>query len=589
MALPGILSQLSHPKLQWRPRSYLGKRTLTPSTISHYDDVDSLRDAISSRSRREVYLITRVRTTATSPPPSDALNGTTPEPPPIFWVVFKYRNRTFFQVPFQKILLDGLPLGGHPLTPGPTFSALMDTLARLHGVPWIESVVPLQLANNGRHLVWTPKIMLCPSIDDLSPTLAWVRTGLLSNHKIKAGGSLHSWSRVAMTSDVHILPDNLKLLQRAQDEAPHVYAKCTTEGKEPGLEALVRGGSGNTIREVNKFAWELGLAFPVLSGFDGQTLGGMFNTGTHGSVMTSSHLADAIVSIDLVRRDGKFIRIEPASASGAVTDPSAFLVHFPNARLIQNDEYFNAALINMGTMGVPAYHFELLINPHSDKVVVTTRHPLALSPSEDAKFSFQPPGRDLIRTLEMPARFSRPAFSTWFQERWGSILIRTVDTLIAVFPSLVPRLNDSALQSLINDAYIDRSFNVFNIGAGTNAIPALACTIYVPLADDQYLVALEAVRQRARQLANQENSCAFEFIFTASTGYAQEVVDGYDAAVRVALSGLKKSDSEEPAEKPIIDEKGASGNAPVHVGDAVRVHWGQMMRDPGRRWSLGCT
>jgi len=681
----------THPRLRWRPRSYLCELTLKPTTISYYSDVDSLREAVSKRSGREVFLITRIRASPYAPSSSAVPTSATSEPPTVTWTIFKYRNRTFFQVPFQKIRLDGLPLGGHPLTPWTYILGTDGHLGEIAWVedgyfardaalpakepsaePWIEGIVPFELANNGRLLVWTPNIMLCPSMDDLGPTLAWVRTGLLSNFKIKAGGSLHSWSRVAVTEGVHILPQNLKSLQGAQDERPAVYVQKTADGKEIQLGLLVRGGSGNTIREVNQFAWEQGLAFPVLSGFDGQTLGGMFNTGTHGSVITSSHLADVIISIDLVRGNGKLVRIEPSPNTGAVTDPTAFQTHFRDARLIQDDDYFHAALINMGTMGIvrsyllrltpkfhlkevrtlssiaevkaklaggkiyqlagvdgapppseiakttpvisngndggfahhprPAYHFEVLINPHSDKAVITTRHPLTLAPSEDSKFGFQPPGRDLIRTLEMPARFSRPALSTWFQERWGYVLVHAIDTLIALFPRLVPRLNDSAMDTLLDHAYIDRSFNVFNIGAGTNAIPAFACTIYVPLAEDKYLVALDAVRERARQFAAKgkhntapaamrfvarskaplgvpDDSCAFEFIFTASTEYAQEVVDGYDAALRVALSKSGRS-ANRNGKDPTEDVSNEKDEAVEDEGEVVRVHWGQMMRDP---------
>ena len=299
--------KLTHPRLRWRPRSYLGELTLPTTTISYYNDVDSLRDAVAKRSGREVYLITRIRTTFLSATSANTSATTSIESPTILWVIFKYRNRTPFQVAFQKIRLDSLPLGGHPLTPWTYILGTDGHLGEIAWVedgyfardaalpikepatePWIESIVPFELANNGRLLVWTPNIMLCPSIEDLCPTLAWVRTGLLSNYKIKAGGSIHAWSRVAVTDDIHVLPCNLKILQRAQDERPAVYTKSLENGQEASLGLLIRGGSGNTIREVNKFAWERGLAFPVLSGFDGQTLGGMFNTGTHGSVIKSS-------------------------------------------------------------------------------------------------------------------------------------------------------------------------------------------------------------------------------------------------------------------------------------------------------------
>src|SRR5204863_7484087 len=104
-----------------------------------------------------------------------------------------------------------------------------------------------------------------------------------------------------------------------------------------------------TIREANRFLWLHKKSFPALGGYDGQTIGGMFNTGTHSSVFTRGPLADMIVSIDMVISDGTFVRIEPANG---ITDPSSLARELPYIRLTQDDDYFYAALIDMGTMGV---------------------------------------------------------------------------------------------------------------------------------------------------------------------------------------------------------------------------------------------
>lgn len=672
----------SHPRLRWRPRPYLWEVDLRPTSVSLYADLDSLRDAMSEHSRNEVFLITRMRlppSPSSSNTSSSKLTGQPSDPVPT-WVVFKYRSTNAYRVVFQKVRLDGLPLGGSPITPWTYILGNDGHLGEIAWVadgyftrdaalptseptePWIEGVVPYELANDGRHLVWTPSMMLCPSIDELPGVMAWLHKGLLSDKKIKAGGSFHAWSNIAVTDGIQIAPDNLKLLARAADEVPVVYKN----GADVEHQLLIRCGSGNSLREVNQYAWEQGLAFPALGGFDGQTIGGVFNTGTHGSVLTTSHLVEVIASLDFVLVTGSLVRIEPA---GGITDPAIFFAAYnsQDSRLIQDDDYFNAVLINMGTMGVvasyvlkltpryhlkevrtessvsevreklsggkiyslssvegsspphqiakaslrtsdgadggfpdhplPAYHFELLINPHGTRVVVTTRHPLAVDDARDAKMEFQPPGRDLIRTLQRGARFSRPAVPTWFQERFGRVLITTVDILIALVPQLVPRLNDTALSSLLRECYIDRSFNVYNIGPGTNSIPALACTIFVPIADDAYLVALDTVLRTAKEFAARgmhntapmsmrfvkasramlgigEDSCAFEFIFTAKTAHAQEVVDGYDAALREEMSVFfGRRDSEKGGK-----ERGEH---------RVRVHWGQMMCEPDEKTVRG--
>ncbi|KAI9763832.1 MAG: hypothetical protein M1840_009086 [Geoglossum simile] len=187
-------------------------------------------------------------------------------------------------------------------------------------------------------------------------------------------------------------------------------------------------------------------ALPLFGSYDGQTVGGVFNTGTHGPVIIRGPMVEIIVSIGLVRAGGRLIRLEPA---GGIVDPAAFTKEHPGLELVQDDDYYHAALINMGAMGAvhsymleitdafhlkeetqkiwkpfhpespmgktdggfkdhpfSAYHFEFLINPDSDSVIITSRHPIAVD--NDSAFSFDPPGRDLIYTIHLGARFSRP-------------------------------------------------------------------------------------------------------------------------------------------------------------------------------------
>ena len=110
---------------------------------------------------------------------------------------------------------------------------------------------------------------------------------------------------------------------------------------------------------------------------------------------------------------------------------------------------------------MPAYHLELLINPHSDKVVVTSRHPTTVDAEHAAEFEFTPPGRDLVRTLERGATFGRPACPTWITENFRDLLAWGLKTITKIFPTSTPGVIDSAMNTLIDDAYIDRSFNVF--------------------------------------------------------------------------------------------------------------------------------
>ena len=423
----------------------------------------------------------------------------------------------------------------------------------------------------------------------------------------------------------------MKRLGFIADE-PDVYRKDLSDRRGN----LVRCGSGNTIRETNHFLWLHGKSIPALGGYDGQTIGGVFPTGTHSSCFTRGPLADMVASIELVRADGSLVRIEP---DGGITDPASLLARRPEVRLIQEDDYIIAALINIGTMGVvhshdlevtysfhmkevrteititemkeklrggkiyelsgapgkPAdlartqprisngkdggfashpigvYHMEFVINPYSNRMIVTSRHPIVVE--NDDTFEFTPPGRDLARTIYLGARFTRPAVQTWITEHFYNFIAWVVDRIVDIFPQATPWLLDNALASLADDSYIDRSFNVFHLGEGSSNIPALAATIYIPLENDNYLEAVDIVRDIAAQLAKRrkyetapasmrfirgframlsfpKDCCSFEFIFTGGTKHAQMIVDAYDVVLR------------------------------RRFGNDVRTHWGQLMRDP---------
>ena len=618
------------PVLRWKPNRLSKERDLksVPSNLS-FPTLREALNAVEQRRGKNVVLLTR---TATG------------------WIIFEYVGSSFCKVKFRRLTLGGLPLGGDPLVPQTYIFDGKDRFARIvyqndryrvqktprpteePKQPWaVEAVVPVEEFNDGKSLTWLPRITLRPTLDELPAALAWVSKSV-PDMKIKAGGSKHSWSQVAVTTGVYIEPDRMKL-SRTFDEEPNVYRNNLDEKSEN----LVRAGSGNTIKEMNRYLWQHDKSFPILGGFDGQTLGGVFTTGTHGSVFTRGPLAEMIASIDLVLISGECLRIEP---SPGITDPDALAIERADLRLIQDDDYFHAALINMGTMGVVhsfmlrvtdafhmneirtlssipelkakvsdgkirnlagapgkpvdlqtvqpkisngkdggfkdqplgAYHLEFLFNPYTDKVIVTSRHPIAVTTTQDSKFQFDPPGRDLIRTIELGPGFARPLIPNWFQENFNPLLSWVFDQIIKITPYDVPKLIDSTMDTLINKAYTDRSFNVFNVGDGTNSIPALAASIYIPIASDDYLSALDLIRDAAAKFSKNRKRyqtgpasmrfvkgtkamlgcdvdvCSFEFIFTASTTYALEMVEAYEAALRDGLGPEK-----------------------------VKVHWGQLV------------
>lgn len=265
------------------------------------------------------------------------------------WITFRYACGPL-KPAFDEFIIGGLPLGGDPIAPQTYVVVGRKRFAKITNTDWtyklteidrpenepsgvwkVNAIVPVEEVNHGGNLRWLPRVTVMPTVHELQATMTWIDKELPNNTKIKAGGSRHAWSRVAVSSDVYIAPDELKLLHLLDDE-PDVYRHDIGERGSN----LVRGGSGNLIREANRFLWIHQKSFPALGGYDGQTLGGMFNTGTHGSVFTRGALADHIVSIDLVLGDGSVVRLEPKDG---VTDPSAIAREGLKMRLVQDDNF----------------------------------------------------------------------------------------------------------------------------------------------------------------------------------------------------------------------------------------------------------
>ncbi|KAI9780996.1 MAG: hypothetical protein M1839_006435 [Geoglossum umbratile] len=623
------------PLLHWKPKASPSERQLKPTTNSQHDTLGGALDSATGKGKRNanVYLATRMAA---------------------HWALFEYKESTVCNVELKELRIGNLPLGGDPLEPKTYLLDAKGKFARItHSdangyrleeaarpieeptfrTPWVDAVVPVLDQNHGRNEQWTPRFTLRPSLEELPSALAWVDQNMPEGTKIKAGGSLHSWSKTAVARHVYFAPWRM-ILTKLIDEDEGVYRVDIGEGRKN----LIRAGSGVTVRELNRWLWLKGKSIPLLGGCDAQTIGGVFPTGTHSSVFTYGPMADIIKSIDLVLAGGRTVRVEPA---GGITDAKLWKAAHPDIELIQKDDYFNAATINMGTMGVvasymlevtdkfhmkevrslikldelrkklrgggiynivgapghtpqemetiparisdgkdggfighpwAAYHLELLINPHSDHVVITSRHPIAIP--NDSSLGFTPPGRDLIKTIHLGAKFSRPAFPVWVQENFNAILVWGIDTAMTLFPKLTPWIVDRALDTLIDDAYEDRSFNVFHNGNGENRIPALAGTIFVPIEGDKWLDAIDTIQEVAKGFLKQnrpatgpasvrfmkgtkallgvpKDYCSFEFIYTGRTRYAQAIMEGYDVALR---------------------ERFGKGE--------VWTHWGQMMRDP---------
>ena len=158
----------------------------------------------------------------------------------------------------------------------------------------------------------------------------------------------------------------------------------------------------------------------------------------------------------------------------------------------------------------------------------------------------------------MGGTWTRPALPTWLTETAPALVGGTTSAVARLVPKATPWLIDQAMKILPDERYVQRSYNVFNIGDGANSIPALASTIFVPLRDDLYMQALDVFRETAARFAKEdkfqtgplslrfvkgsqaalgvnEDVASFEIIFAEGTPNAAEMTSAYYEALRARL------------------------------------------------------
>jgi len=370
---------------------------------------------------------------------------------------------------------------------------------------------------------------------------------------VRAVGSGHSWSDVALTDGILVRPQGLsKPLELDR-------TLLRDEHRDPGEGAdvtLVQVQAGMTIAELNAYLKARGLALPNMGGFDGQTVAGVISTSTHGSGIAFGPLSDLVRSLDIVAAKGAIYRIEPTAG---VTDPAAYGARHPGHELVQDDDWFDAAAVGVGCMGLiysvilavrPLFylrekrwlstwgqvreelaqgahsavlqdnaHYEVLFNPYPPKegkvedveCLITTRKPV--SPSEyrhDHRRS-----RSLL--MELAARFPLTPV--------------LIDLAVRLRPSISPFLLSQALKTLVNDDYVNISYRVFNIGAA-NYLPAYSAEIGVPIDEgDVHLKAVEkivAVAAERRRLGGVYHSSPISLRFVKATSSCLSMMQGRD-------------------------------------------------------------
>jgi L-gulono-1,4-lactone dehydrogenase len=402
-----------------------------------------------------------------------------------------------------------------------------------------------------------------------------VRTAEADGATVRAVGSGHSWSDVALTTGYLVRTDRLA--------APLQFDRL-----RPGWHGgkLVRVEAGMRIRELNQHLAKQGLALSQMGGYDAQTVAGVISTATHGSGIELGPICDFVQSIDLVAAGGRLHRIERADGP---TDPAPFARTHLDWELHQDDDVFRAAAVNMGCMGViyaatlaveDAYwltevrhlstwskvrrqipaglegnrHYELYLNLYpgdggEHRCVVCRRNRTA------------DPGRR--RATDRLRRH------WWIELASRSKVIPFLGNLVLdLIPDSAPRRTDQLLGALADNEYSGPSYKVLNIGAA-NLLPAYSSEIAVPLADDRYLQAIDTligVAARHRDLGSIYHTGLVALRFVRASPAYLSMMHGGDTMMIELIQATETEGGYELL--------GAYEDALYALGG--RPHWGQV-------------
>ncbi len=157
---------------------------------------------------------------------------------------------------------------------------------------------------------------------------------------VRAVGKGHSFSDVANATD--FLVDMLNVKKELDLETNTFKANTNTE-------TLYRCEAGMMVEDLNENLDKKGLCIPCMAAFDQETIYGAIATSTHGTGIRVESMPEMVRSLDILAKNGKIYRLEPADG---ITDPTTFSASHPNITLLQDDDKFYSTVVGFGLMGI---------------------------------------------------------------------------------------------------------------------------------------------------------------------------------------------------------------------------------------------
>lgn len=162
------------------------------------------------------------------------------------------------------------------------------------------------------------------------------------NQGFRAIGSKWSMSAIAHHKDRMHFNALMNIKMEIQESEIHSDSNYSAEN-------LFFIQCGNQIKEISQYLENLGKSLKTSGASNGQTIGGCISTGVHGSAFDVGAVQDCVVGLNLIiGPNPKDIVYLERHSKPALNDK------VPNkmgARIIRNDDLFNAALVGLGSFG----------------------------------------------------------------------------------------------------------------------------------------------------------------------------------------------------------------------------------------------
>ena len=325
--------------------------------------------------------------------------------------------------------------------------------------------------------IWNPSVTESQMIKGYQATTRALQqiTGdaMSEGVRLKPLGSAWSISRTAVTDGWLINTKPLNWVFR-------ISKTSISEDYKGDHSSLLFAQCGVSIGELNRYLAERDRSLKTSGASNGQTIAGALSTGTHGSAMHTGAIQDFVVGLHLITGPDRHVWLERESYP-VINETFADRL---GAEIIRNDNTFNATLVSFGSFGINhgvmietgnifllessrlkipfdedlkhvihtldferivlprddaiPYHFEIVINPHSnDGNVFTT-------------VMYKEPYRDDYKQREGSGGRFQP----------GDDFLSVIGSLLDVLPDAIP----GAVNTLLASQYREYTGRIGTLG-----------------------------------------------------------------------------------------------------------------------------